>query len=563
MLRLLFLLIMPIFLFAQSSNWDAVVDLNLTVTHTYDKTDLYSDRNGNHIIVENGSTLKYYLYSSSGSLIRSSTIEPSITSTFSKITGYDGTVYLSYIKGNTLYSKQSVDAGQTWTNLNNITLNSSTSDGMELWTDSNGLHVVYSSLENGVYESHYALSKPGLPYWVDSKTITDEPNVDGGRPSITSSSGRVHVGFTSELSEADTRDKSGTTWQTSQQVTGFYPERIQIIATSNKLHAIYSEVHEPGLWLQYKNRPTTGSIWSSVTTITGQTASVENGKPDMTVSYDNKLHMVYYEFGDLRYREWNGSLSSSYAVMSFEDGPRISANNNDIYVIGIVDNGNGGYEIHLRQRDFAPLEPTGISSAASAANHPLITWDENKEMDVREYKVYRRDANSYPDYVFLAATNATSYEDSSLQVWTYGPVAYKSTVSYKVSAVDYGLNESPQSSATDIEVVGGPVYNRALPTREVTWLQDFKLENAYPNPFNPATTISYALPEAADVRLEVYNMSGQKISVLHKGTRQAGYHSARFDGGALSSGIYIYRLTATGAESGKHFSAVKRMLLIK
>ncbi len=82
------------------------------------------------------------------------------------------------------------------------------------------------------------------------------------------------------------------------------------------------------------------------------------------------------------------------------------------------------------------------------------------------------------------------------------------------------------------------------PLTETTRPSEVELHNAYPNPFNPATEIQYTLPEAEHIRLEVYDMTGQKVSLLADGYQQAGQHSATFDGTRLSSGIYIYRLTA-------------------
>ncbi len=64
----------------------------------------------------------------------------------------------------------------------------------------------------------------------------------------------------------------------------------------------------------------------------------------------------------------------------------------------------------------------------------------------------------------------------------------------------------------------------------------------YPNPFNPETTISYMLPEGSKVRLAVYDLLGQEVTVLVDGSRPAGHHTVRFDGGDLPSGSYVYRL---------------------
>ena len=91
----------------------------------------------------------------------------------------------------------------------------------------------------------------------------------------------------------------------------------------------------------------------------------------------------------------------------------------------------------------------------------------------------------------------------------------------------------------------------------------FSLASNYPNPFNPATTIRYALPQAADVRLTVYNVVGQAVRTLVAEHQSAGRYLVAWDatndnGHSLSAGIYFYRLQA-----GDEFHAVKKMLLLK
>ena len=81
----------------------------------------------------------------------------------------------------------------------------------------------------------------------------------------------------------------------------------------------------------------------------------------------------------------------------------------------------------------------------------------------------------------------------------------------------------------------------ALPT-------DFALGQNYPNPFNPSTIIPYQLPTAAYVRLEVFNLLGQRLATLVDAERSAGIHTAQWDatdaaGRAVGAGVYIYRLS--------------------
>jgi hypothetical protein len=74
----------------------------------------------------------------------------------------------------------------------------------------------------------------------------------------------------------------------------------------------------------------------------------------------------------------------------------------------------------------------------------------------------------------------------------------------------------------------------------------FKLDQNFPNPFNPGTMIKYSLPTDGKVTLIVYDLAGREVSVLVKGFQTAGGHQVIFSAAGLSSGIYFYRLqTAT------------------
>ncbi len=89
--------------------------------------------------------------------------------------------------------------------------------------------------------------------------------------------------------------------------------------------------------------------------------------------------------------------------------------------------------------------------------------------------------------------------------------------------------------------------------QEETIPTEFSLLQNYPNPFNPTTTIRYGLPQRAFVRLEVFNLLGEKVSVLVDREQEPGYHELVLEGRTLPSGIYLYRLATLGFVETKKF----------
>ena len=85
----------------------------------------------------------------------------------------------------------------------------------------------------------------------------------------------------------------------------------------------------------------------------------------------------------------------------------------------------------------------------------------------------------------------------------------------------------------------------------------FKLYQAYPNPFNPTTTIKLDLPLSGAVKLEVFNMLGQALATLVNGNMDAGSYSITWNSANFSSGVYFYKINA-----GK-FTDIHKMVFIK
>jgi hypothetical protein len=117
-------------------------------------------------------------------------------------------------------------------------------------------------------------------------------------------------------------------------------------------------------------------------------------------------------------------------------------------------------------------------------------------------------------------------------------------------AASNAYGESRWSDGNGFKVVKVVESADGLPT-------DYALHQNYPNPFNPSTTIRFGLPEAARVRLTVYDLLGREVEVLADERLRAGVHEYQFNAARLASGPYFYVLAA----NGERFA--NKMLLVK
>jgi len=122
------------------------------------------------------------------------------------------------------------------------------------------------------------------------------------------------------------------------------------------------------------------------------------------------------------------------------------------------------------------------------------------------------------------------------------------------------------SSLFQVEVIEGQfteageagwVLTGSFSEGETNLPSEFALLSNYPNPFNAQTVISYQLPSAGEIKLEVYNLLGSKVATLVDNHQEAGYRSITWDASEVSSGIYFYKLTAGD------YTETMRMMLVK
>ncbi len=194
-----------------------------------------------------------------------------------------------------------------------------------------------------------------------------------------------------------------------------------------------------------------------------------------------------------------------------------------------------------------PTAPTTLSISGSIGQNPYLSWSGSTGV-IGEYRIYRREAGGqwgYHDY-----STTTYYTDPDVTIEDESEEDVEE-FEYQVKA----WNARGESSASPTRSIYG-IAEWKMPA-DTNIPRTFALDDNYPNPFNPVTTIRYQLPEAANVTLVVFNIMGQEVARLVDTAKQAGYHTVKWDATQFASGTYIYKITAGS------FTATKRMVVIK
>ncbi len=142
------------------------------------------------------------------------------------------------------------------------------------------------------------------------------------------------------------------------------------------------------------------------------------------------------------------------------------------------------------------------------------------------------DVNLKRSYIISTNNGGSSWEESfSSNKYHFNAITYAERDIICVVGSD-GLIMTHINKANNIDV---SINN---------YPESFHLIGNYPNPFNSNTTISFSLLKSSQVKLNIYSITGQKITTLVDGFMSMGEHTAQFDGGGLSSGMYFYRFEA-------------------
>jgi hypothetical protein len=195
-----------------------------------------------------------------------------------------------------------------------------------------------------------------------------------------------------------------------------------------------------------------------------------------------------------------------------------------------------------------PTAPSNLTAGAIGSTQINLAWTDNSDNELG-FSVERRTRQSAFAVIGTVASGVTAFSNTGLQPNT--------TYEYRVQAYNPAGASAYSNTARAKTRRAGLDVNAASSV-----IENGHSISCYPNPFNPSTTFSYALSEPAQVSLKIYNSLGQLVKTVVEEFQAEGYYSATWDGknetgATVSSGIYLYRMTA-----GK-LNETRRMLLIK
>ena len=203
--------------------------------------------------------------------------------------------------------------------------------------------------------------------------------------------------------------------------------------------------------------------------------------------------------------------------------------------------------------DALPVELNSFTAALNGRDINL-NWETETEVNSYGFEIERSEINSkseirnlqFTKIGFIAGHGNSnspkhySFADNNLNSGKY---------IYRLKMVD---NDGSYEYSPEVESeIGVPI--------------EYLLAQNYPNPFNPTTKIEYQLPFESSVTIELYNIAGERVDVLVNQEQAAGYYTVEVNSTQfrLSSGVYIYRMTAMSSRDSKSFTQLKKMVLLK
>jgi hypothetical protein len=309
------------------------------------------------------------------------------------------------------------------------------------------------------------------------------------------------------------------------------------------------------------------------------TLSITNtGGADLVIDSMNFIHGDYFEIDESLVFPLTVEPDSSFRFEVVYDPVEFGPTEDTLkyysnYMTGDEDAYGNGTDMTVFHADSYNNPPNPFDIITPDDGLVIVVTENNMDENIPFVWTTSYDPDGNPvTYLFSVTDTEGEVLDTAMTTagWIPGPTIgeiAESLLEDEISVMTYSWNVWATDSWDSTAASNGPrdltIDVSGLLGLDGIGLPDvFALHNNYPNPFNPVTNITYDIPEVAQVTLDIYNISGQKVRTLAQGQHEPGRYRIQWNatndyGNPLSSGMYIYRIRAGD------FVSVKKLILMK
>lgn len=296
-------------------------------------------------------------------------------------------------------------------------------------------------------------------------------------------------------------------------------------ATSNSTNSFTGSIDEVRIWNTALSQSTI-SDWKDT--------ELTSAHPDISNL------MVYYKFNENTGTTANDLTSDYLSGNTESDGTITGADWVTSNISGFTEESDSSLPVELSSFSAHP-EGTSV----------VLEWITESETENLGFILERRQeqAGSGTDWTEIA-----SYIDD-INLMGQGSVTNRTIYRFVDNTTEEGMTYNYRLA--DVSYAGVKQYH-SIAIVEVELSDGFTLHPAYPNPFNPETTIEFSLRERSQVMLSIYDMSGKWVAGISNDVYNPGTHRVVYNGSELASGTYFYRIQTSSGKTDIH-----KMMLIK
>lgn len=377
-------------------------------------------------------------------------------------------------------------------------------------------------------------------------TVTGLPSLGAVRALGKDNLGNLYAGMSSSTTVLRGLLKStngGATWVQSNGIMNPLNEEFYAIAFNPVTNTLYAAPNVSGIF----KSTDAGATWTSDST--GMNATVDDILIPTTLPPSSGLQgsMLAACLGQnteggvfvKRNTEtvWSRSGLDLFSVNALAEKNGVlyaATNHSSIYKVNYV---NIGLPVELVEFGYRSNDK-GIE----------LFWKTASEQNNEGFQIERRRQNDAWQTIGFVRGKGTTTEQQS---YSFVDEQARGKLFYRLKQIDFN---------------GAFQYSNVIEVN-LTAPEKFELAQNYPNPFNPTTILTYQLPLTSNVKLEVFDVLGRRVTTLVNAKQEAGNYTVNFNAAiySLTSGVYFYRLnaSATNGASSSNFVETKKMMLLK